>query len=58
VENQIMTPGGWAVMIVSVGTVLVLVTYCFVRVMSLPPLDMEEIKGPLDIDTRDREDAD
>jgi hypothetical protein len=51
-----MTTGGWLVMTISVGSVLCLVTYCLVRVLSLPPLDVEEhLKGPLEIDTGDVE---
>jgi hypothetical protein len=49
---------GWIVMLVSVGTVLALVGYCLIRVLTLPPVDMEELRGPLDIDTRDTKDAD
>ena len=54
-----MTPGGWTVMILSVGSVLILVTYCLARVLSLPPVEVEEhLKGPPDIDTGDMENAD
>lgn len=53
-----MTPAAWIVMLLSVGSVLALVTYCLVKVFSLPPVDMEDLKGPLDIDTRDTQDAD
>jgi hypothetical protein len=53
-----MTWGGWIVMTLSVGIVLALVTYCVVRVLRLPPIEMEDLKGPLDIDTRDTKDAD
>ncbi len=49
---------GWTVMCVSVGSILCLVTFCLYRVLKLPPVDMEDIKGPLEIDTRDTEDAD
>jgi len=45
-------------MIFSVGTVLSLVTYCLYRVLTLPPVEMEDIKGPLEIDTGDTMDAD
>jgi hypothetical protein len=46
-------------MLISVGAVLTLVTFCLCRVMMLPPPDLEEhLKGPLEIDTRDVEDAD
>lgn len=53
-----MEKSGWIVMILSVGTVLSLVTYCLVRVLTLPPVDIEDIKGPLEIDTGDTTDAD
>jgi len=53
-----MTPGGWTVMILSLGTVLVLSTYCVTKVLSLPPVEMEDLKGPLEIDTGDTNDAD
>jgi len=53
-----MTPAGWTVMLVSVSTVLTLVTYCVQKVLSLPPVEMEDLKGPLEIDTRDTTDAD
>ncbi len=54
-----MTTGGWLVMTISVGAVLCLVSYCLVRVLSLPPVEIEEhLKGPLEIDTRDLQDTD
>jgi hypothetical protein len=53
-----MTLGGWAIMVVSVGCVVTLATYCLVRVLSLPPVELGDLKGPLDIDTRDTKDAD
>ena len=54
-----MTVGGWIVMCVSVGSVLLLVTFCMYRVLRLPPVDIEQhLKGPLEIDTRDTSDAD
>ncbi len=37
-----MNTGGWIVMVLSVGSVLALVTYCLVRVLSLPPVEVEE----------------
>ncbi|MEX0716020.1 MAG: hypothetical protein WD066_05510 [Planctomycetaceae bacterium] len=52
------TPIGWTIMIVSVGSVLSLTAFCLVRVLSLPPVEEEYLKGPLEIDTRDTEDAD
>ena len=52
--GYLMTAAGWIVMLVSVGSVLALVSFCLYRVMILPPLDVEEhVKGPLEIDTRD-----
>jgi hypothetical protein len=53
-----MNTPGWAIMLISVGSVLTLVTYCLYRVLNLPPVDMEDIKGPLEIDTGDTTDAD
>lgn len=45
-------------MLLSIGTVVSLVTYCLYRVLTLPPVDVDEIRGPLDIDTGDTVDAD
>ena len=54
-----MTVGGLAVMVLSVGSVLALVSFCLYRVLSLPPVEVEEhLKGSLDIDTGDWQDAD
>ena len=53
-----MTIAAATVMILSVGTVVLLVSYCLWRVLSLPPVDQEEVKGPLNIDTGDTADAD
>jgi hypothetical protein len=54
-----MTEAGWCIMIVSVGAVLTLTTFCFYRVLTLPPdVTEEHLKGPLVIDTGDTEDAD
>jgi len=53
-----MNAQGWTVMLISVGSVLALVSYCLYRVLSLPPVDMEDLKGPLEIDTGDTSDAD
>ena len=50
-----MTAGGWTVMILSVGSVLALVSFCLYRVLTLPPVEEEHLKGPLEIDTRDTE---
>lgn len=54
-----LNPAGWTVMIVSLSSVLSLVSYCLFRVLTLPPVDVtEHLKAPLDIDTRDTQDAD
>lgn len=51
-----MNAAGWAIMLLSVGSVLALATFCLHRVLSLPPAEVEEhLKGPLEIDTRDRQ---
>jgi len=53
-----METAGWTIMLISVGSVLTLVSYCLYRVLNLPPVEMEDIKGPLEIDTGDTIDAD
>ncbi len=57
-EESAITPAGWAVMIASIGMVIGLASYCLYRVLTLPPIDVEDIKGPLEIDTRDTRNAD
>jgi hypothetical protein len=50
---------GWLVMLTSVGSVLALNVFCLYRVLSLPPVEMEDLDtAPLDIDTGDTKDAD
>jgi hypothetical protein len=54
-----MTAAGLTIMIISVGAVMSLTTFCIVRVLTLPPVRVtEHLKAPLDIDTRDTHDAD
>ncbi len=53
-----LTAGGWTIMLVSVGCVLTLAGYCLFRVLTLPAVDLEDIEGPLTIDTGDTQDAD
>ena len=53
-----MTTAGWTIMTLSIASVLTLVTYCIYRVLSLPPVDMESLRSPAGIDTKDTEDAD
>jgi hypothetical protein len=58
-EEGSVTTGGWIVMIISVSSVLLLAGFCVFRVLTLPPVEAEEhLKGPLEIDTRDTQDAD
>jgi len=45
------------VMGLSVGAVLTLVSFCMLKVLSLPPVEAEEaLISELEIDTRDRQD--
>ena len=54
-----MTPAGWAIMIISVSSVLALTAFCMYRVLTLPAQVIEEhLKGPLVIDTKDTQNAD
>ncbi|TWU20071.1 hypothetical protein [Bythopirellula polymerisocia] len=53
-----METAGWFIMLISVGSVLTLVSFCLYRVFSLPASEMEDIEGPLTIDTGDTRDAD
>jgi hypothetical protein len=54
-----MSRYGWAIMIASVSSVLLLTIFCIYRVYSLPPAVAEEhLTGPLEIDTGDTKDAD
>lgn len=54
-----MTGAGWAIMISSISFVLLLAAFCFYRVLTLPPMEVEEhLKAPLDIDTRDTQNPD
>lgn len=47
-----MTTQGWIVMLLSVGFVLSLTTFCFYRVLHTPKTG-EHMHAPLDIDTHD-----
>lgn len=54
-----MTALGWTFMIVSMGTVLTMVSYCIYKVLSLPPMEAEEsLHGQPQIDTHDLHDED
>jgi hypothetical protein len=46
-------------MIVSVSAVLALTGFCLYRVLTLPPVEIEDLDtAPLNIDTRDTKDPD
>lgn len=54
-----MALSAWIVMILSVSSVVTLLSFCLYRVLTLPPVEVEEhLKGPLEIDTGDTIDAD
>ena len=53
-----MNAAGWTVMIVSVGSVLALVSFCLYRVLTLPPVEEEPLRDPQDLSTGDQTDAD
>ena len=53
-----MNAQGLTIMLISVGTVVSLTGYCIYRVLSLPPVEMDDITGPLGVDTGDTQDAD
>ena len=53
-----MSTAGWLVMVCSVTSVLTLVSFCMYRVLSLPPVEDEHLKGELGIDTHDTQDVD
>ncbi len=48
-----MTVLGWIMMLVSTTSVTALTIYCLVKVLSLPPVEVEDMHAPLEIDTRD-----
>lgn len=49
---------GLLAMVLSVTAVLLLSVFCIFRVLTLPPTEEETLKGPLEIDTKDTQDAD
>ena len=54
-----MTLEGWLIMISSISAVLAAVTYCFYKVLTLPPADLEaSLKCESRIDTGDTVNAD
>jgi hypothetical protein len=53
-----MTPSAFIVMVVSIAAVLSLTIFCMYRVLTLPPAEVEDLRSPLDIDTKDTENPD
>jgi hypothetical protein len=54
-----VTPLGWTIMLISISAVLALNAFCLYRVLMLPPANVQHLDtAPLDIDTRDRSNAD
>lgn len=49
-----MTTGGWIFMLVSCGSVIGLMGFCYYRVLTRPQT-VEHIHAPLDIDTHDQD---
>lgn len=50
-----MTVGGWITMILSVGFVTLLLSWCIYKVLSTPQ-STEHLHGQIDIDPQDRDD--
>lgn len=53
-----MTPLGWMIMTVSLSSVLGLTAFCLWRVLTLPPVEVEDLHARLDIVTPDLHNAD
>lgn len=47
-----MRTSGWIFMLLSVGSVIVLTAWCFVKVLTMPKPE-NHVHSPVDIDTRD-----
>jgi hypothetical protein len=49
-----MNPLGWLIMTVSIGSVIALTAFCLFRVLSLPPVEIDDLNiAPLEIETPD-----
>jgi hypothetical protein len=54
-----MAPIGWLIMVTSVSSVVGLTVFCLWRVLTLPPVEVENLDvAPLDIETPDIRDPD
>jgi hypothetical protein len=48
-----MTALGWLMMVISVGSVLALTSFCLFKVLTLPPAEVDDLTYPLEVDTKD-----
>ena len=54
-----MTALGFAIMVVSIGSVVGLTAFCLYRVLTLPPVEIDDLNvAPLEIETPDLKDPD
>ncbi len=53
-----MTVTGWVIMVVSIAAVLLLTGYCLYRVLTLPPVEVESLHGPSNIEPEETEEPD
>ena len=54
-----MTTLGFAIMVVSLGSVVGLTAFCLYRVLTLPPVEIDDLNvAPLEIETPDLKDPD
>ena len=54
-----MTPLGWLIMTVSISSVVGLTGFCLYRVLTLPPVEIEDLNvAPLEIETPDVKEPD
>lgn len=51
--NGGLTPAGWAIMVISLSAVISLNIFCFYRVLTISPDDVQDLNAPLEIDTGD-----
>lgn len=50
-----MNTSGWFFLIGSCSAVIILMVYCYYKVLTLPNKEEEDLHAPLDIDTHDYE---
>lgn len=52
-----LNPAGMTMMVVSITSVLILTFFCLYRVMTLPPVEIDDMHAPQNIDTGDTKDV-